>query len=275
MSYCHCRTCAVVRLFAPCSFFACELFIVVRQTRPPMVWKQVSQGWESIMKWVAFGLAACLAICGSAVADIGQPLTNGDFSSELEGWGDNGGVTVDNGVAVFGDGFTGTGYLLQSFTIPALATSLSFDYKPLFNLNEMERFSASLLTPDETGALVPTNPSPFPPATSFFQYDWPGSALGSQVAVDPQYVNLADLGEGWTRVTLDLSNLAGAATDALLRFDLTSGFSPGEGHYGSKLMLANVGIVTGAGAVPAPGAFLIGSIGCGLVGIFSRRIRRV
>ena len=201
-----------------------------------------------------FGLVAA-----SAKADLGSPLTNGDFSDPLDtGWTDYEVVSIVGGEGVLGEDPWYFAFLEQEFTIPDLSLSLSFDYKPLFEVGGDEAFSASLLDPFSYDPLVATDADPWDPSESyFFLTDSFGTTL-----TDSSFVTLTDLGGGWTNVFLDLTSLGGFATDALLAFDFI-GF---DSSFGSEVFLDNASV----SVVPVPGAALLGLVGFGVLGLTRR-----
>ena len=201
-----------------------------------------------------FGLVAA-----SAKADLGSPLTNGDFSSSLSvGWTAYDVVSIVGGEGVFAEDPLYFSFLEQEFTIPDLSLSLSFDYKPLFEVGGDEAFSASLLDPFSYDPLVANDADPWDPSESyFFLADSFGTTL-----TDSSFVTLTDLGGGWTNVFLDLTSLGGFATDALLAFDFI-GF---DSSFGSEVFLDDVSV----SVVPVPGAALLGLVGFGVLGLTRR-----
>lgn len=211
------------------------------------------------MKRLALFATLCGLVAGSAEADLGLPLTNGDFSSSLSvGWTDYEVASIVGGEGVLGEDPWYFSFLEQEFTIPDLSLSLSFDYKPVFEMGGDEAFSASLLDPLAYDPLVATDADPWDPSESyFFLADSFGTTL-----TDSSFVTLTDLGGRWTNVFLDLTSLGGFATDALLAFDFI-GF---DDSFGSEISLDNASV----SVVPVPGAVLLGLVGFGVLGL-SRR----
>lgn len=195
----------------------------------------------------------------SAKADLGIPLTNGDFAQPLTvGWTDYEVVSIVGGEGVIGEDPFYFGFLEQEFTIPDLSLSFSFDYKPLFEMGGDEAFTASLLDPFSFDPLVPTDADPFDPFESYFLLaDSYGTTL-----TDSSFVTLTDIGGGWTNVFLDLMSLGGFATDGLLAFDFI-GF---DDSFGSEISLDNASI----SVVPVPSAVLLGVVGFGVLGLIKR-----
>ncbi len=187
-------------------------------------------------------------------------LQNGDFSLGLDGW-DYDVVTIVGGVAVMGEDPDWLAYLEQEFTIiPDHAVSLSFEYKPSFEALGSESFTASLLDATSSLPLVSST-------TEYFAHDWYDDSDDSfdvdEVTMDSA-VTVADLGVGWTEVTLDLTSLSGATpTQVLLAFDYL-GF---DVSYGGKIEIDNVTYV------PVPGAVVLGAIGLSFTGWRLRRRR--
>jgi len=206
------------------------------------------------------------------LGDIGEDLGNGDFSSPLTvGWTDFDVATIDAGVAVLGEDSFDVAFLEQRFTIPMLAVSLSFEYKPLFEADGEEAFIASLLDPSSYDPLVPTDADPFDSSETFyFMHDWDEYWGVDDVLTDPAYVTLTDLGDGWTRVTLDLASLGGTATDALLGFDFIPGFY--DSSLDGEIRIDNVSVAV----VPTPTAVVMGLLGLGSsFGLIRRKRKQV
>lgn len=207
---------------------------------------------------VLFGLTAT-----AAVADLGSPFTNGDFSNPLTvGWTDFEVVSIVGGEGILGEDPSFFAFLEQEFTIPDLALSLSFDYKPLFEVGGDESFSASLVDPFTFDPLVPSDPDPFDPFESYFFLT---DSFGTTLA-DPSFVTLTDLGTGWTNVNLDLASLGGLTTDALLAFDFI-GF---DASFGSEILVDNASVAV----IPTPSAVCLGILGLGIVGLTRRFLGR-
>jgi len=210
------------------------------------------------------------AILGCVLAETsilaGPSLQNGDFSSPLSvGWTDYDVVTIDidAGVAVLGEDPDYWAFLEQEFTIPGLSLSLSFEYKPLFEADGQESFSASLLDPGSSSPLVPTA------NTYFLMHDWDDVSGVDDVLWDPLYTSLTDVGDGWTRVRLDLTSLGGVATNSLLAFDFIPGFD--DGSLAGQIRLDNVSVQV----IPAPSAVILGLIGLGSLRALRRRYKQL
>ncbi len=225
-------------------------------------------------------------LAGSVV--MAQPI-NGDFSNPLgpdadglEWEYDPSTVSSSGGVAVLGEDMYSTAYLEQAFTIPDLAVSLSFEYKPRFQDfdpsdpfgvgygdNNEESFSAFLLDPITGLPLVPTDADTTLPGPEayYFMHDWDFYMGVDEVVTDPAYVTVTDLGTGWFDVTLDLTTLGGTATGAQIAFDLVSGFY----DYGlnSQVEIDNVSVAI----VPAFSSVTLGLLGFGAIGALRRRRR--
>jgi hypothetical protein len=201
----------------------------------------------------------------------GPSLQNGDFSSPLSvGWTDWDLVTIDAGVAVLGEDPVVWAFLEQEFMIPTLALSLSFEYKPLFEADGAETFTASLLDPVSYDPLIPTDADPLDPSeTYYFMHDWNDFWGINDVITDPAYVTLTDLGAGWTSVTLDLTSLGGIETEALLAFDFIPGFD--DLSLDGEIRIDNVGLQV----IPVPSAIVLGLIGLGALGAISRRCEQL
>ena len=190
-------------------------------------------------RWFLFIVALLFLPATLATA---TSLTNGGFSNPLNvGWTDYRNVVIDSGEAVLSEDAGFLTFLEQQFAVPQLASSLSFDYLPLFEVGGSESFSVSLL--DFVFApLIPANPDPGNPAeTYYYMHD-----SGGDIFVDSAYVSLSDLGGGWRRVDLDLRSLGGLSTDALLAFDLIGL----DASYGTQIRLDNVAV--GVGVIPEP-----------------------
>jgi len=212
------------------------------------------------------GATAVLCLCLTTLA--GPTLQNGDFSSPVDvGWTDYAVTSIDAGVAVLAEDPVLVAYLEQEFTIPALTVSLSFEYKPLFEIEGVESFVAYLLEPDwPYDPLIPTDADPsWPSAPYYFMHDWNYFLGIDEVLTDPAYVTVTPLGQGWSRVSLDLTGLGGAETDALLAFELNPNFYD-DASYDGQIRLDNVNIAV----IPAPGALLLGLIGFGTAGLWRR-----
>ena len=208
------------------------------------------------MKRLAFSAVFFGFVAVAVKADLGNPLRNGDFSNSLStGWTDYQVVSVVGGNGILGEDPDFYSFLEQEFTIPDLSVGFSFDYKPLFELDGDEAFSASLLNPFSHAPLVPTDADPGDPSESYyFLTDSYGTTL-----TDSSFVTLADIGDGWTSVSLDLATLGGFGTDALLAFDFI-GF---DASYGSRILIDNASV----SVVPLPGAALLGMVGLGIIGL--------
>lgn len=210
------------------------------------------------------GIAVSQLLGTYALADIG--LVNGDFSSGLAGWTSQV-VTVDSGVATMGEDLIDFAFLEQEFTIPELGLSLSFDYRPHFETDGQESFSASLLDPVSYAPLIPTDADPFDPSeTYYFMHDWDDGFV-DEVLTDPLYVTQTDLGGDWTRVTLDLTSLGGLETEALLAFDFVPGFF--DFSLDGEIDIAMVDL----DVVPVPPAVVLGLLGLGVAGVKIARKR--
>jgi len=213
------------------------------------------------------GFSVMVLTIASVTTYASPTIENGDFSSPLDvGWTDFAVTSIDAGVAVLGEDEFYTAYLEQKFTIPELAVSLSFEYKPVFETDGAESFVAYLLQPDWAyDPLIPTDADPsWPSAPYYFMHDW-NLGVGT-VLTDPDYVTVTDLGDGWSRVSLDLTGLGGVETEALIAFELNP--NPlGDPSLAGEVWIDNVGVV-----IPAPGALLLALIGTGAVGIW-RRLR--
>ena len=200
---------------------------------------------------------------------LADPLQNGDFSGDLgppddfKGW-DYSAVSRSGEVAVMWEeqSWPWQGWLEQKFTIPDLALSLSFEYKPLFENNPDAWDSFTVLLWDSSTSL------PIVPAASidfsdvYFAHDWYGTY--GIVTSEPDYVELTPLGDEWTRVTLDLpTSLWGSTTEGLLAFDFLSL----DNTYESQILVDNVSVAV----VPVFSSVLLGAMGLGTAATILRR----
>lgn len=215
------------------------------------------------------GFSVMVLTIASVAAYAGPTPPNGDFSAGLSEWTYNV-VTVEAEVAVLGeDSSTLWTFLEQEFTIPEFALSLSFEYNPLFETDGVESFSASLLDPLSGDPLIPTDADPsWPSAPYYFMHGWDSLSdpIVDELLKDVAYMTVTPIGEGWSRVSLDLTSLGGLETDALLAFDFIAGFN--DGSIDGEIRIDNVSV----SVIPAPGALLLGLIGTGAVGLW-RRLR--
>lgn len=219
-----------------------------------------------------------------AMANFGEPLTNGDFSNPLGvGWTDyeslDDVVSINhNNQAVLGESWdVGQTYLLQEFTLPGNALSISFDYQPLFEADGAETFTASLLDPYNT-ALIPTDADSYDDSESyFFMHDWDDNYGYDEVIYDSTYVSWVDLNTGWYSVTLDLASLGSVDSDAILAFD----FIPWFGDYSvdGQILIDNVYCTLSPSpgpdttVVPVPSSILLGIVGIGSIRAIRRRYK--
>lgn len=215
--------------------------------------------------------AALGCLCAETSILASPSLQNGDFSSPLSiGWTDYAVVTIDVGTGVLGEDPVVWAYLEQEFTISALALSLSFDYKPLFEAGGEESFTASLFDPISYAPLIPTDADPLDPSeTYYFMHDWDDLGGIDEILTDPLYVTMTDLGAGWTQVTLDLTSLGWVETNALLAFDFVPGF--GDLSLDGEIRLDNVSVQV----IPAPSAIILGLIGLSSLGALRRRYKQL
>lgn len=220
---------------------------------------------------------ALLLLCqlgGSYV--VAQPI-KWDFSSGGTDWTSKVASFIGGVAALNEDMSSSRAYIERVFTIPELALSLSFEYRPVFAVPPEEAFSAFLLdgsgrdvlTGNPTGSpLIPTDADPADPfETYYFMHNWSSSLGVDEVITDPAYVTLTDLGSGWTEVTLDLRSLDGVATEAFIAFDFTPGFY--DSGVENKIEIDNVRVAV----VPAFSSVTLGVLGFGTVGVLRRRRR--
>jgi hypothetical protein len=201
----------------------------------------------------------------------GPTLQNGDFSSPLSvGWTDWSVTAIESGEAVLGEDPFAVAFLEQEFTIPGLAISLSFEYKPLFETDGAESFTVSLLDPISFDPLIPTDADTLDPSETFyFMHDWNYFHGIDDVLTDPMYVTQTDLGTGWTSVTLNLTSLGGTETDALLAFDFIPGFD--DASFDGQIRVDKVSIAV----IPAPSALLLGLVGLGSLRFLRGRYKQL
>jgi len=182
----------------------------------------------------AIGMILVLA-CASAVQ--AGPLVNGDFASgDLTGWSTVGPVTVSAQVAYLQEVASDSTQLLQTFTIPAGATKLGFDYA-----FDSVPAGTGEDGPDELWCylLDPATYQPILHTPSYQEFLY--AVRTGYRDYDPSIVTLADLGGAlpWVRVSLNLTSLT-LPRDARLVFSLAS---YGHDGYATNLAVDNV-IVT-------------------------------
>lgn len=217
----------------------------------------------------ALVMAASLSLAvGIETATAGSIIANGDFSTPgvapdpFASWTTTYGnyPTDGGGFALFSEGTLAQTELEQTFFLPAGTKTLSFDYAM-----ESRGTGSAGVPPDSFQATIydlSFNPYPTPADPSFpgfFSVDATG-----QMFYDPAYVTLAALGNGWTRVTLDISLLP--SQDVLLEFLL-------NGSDDGRTTTASVDNVV-AGAVPEP-SHLLPFLASGLGWLAIRRRGRV
>lgn len=217
-------------------------------------------------------LASFLICTNSAGVLAGPMLTNGDFSipgtptNPFDSWTTSFGEPPQDGggFALFAESLTSSIIELeQSFTLPSNAFSLSFDLQ-----FQTSGAGISTLPPDSFQSSLyvdgvdafPTPSDPFLPA--FYSIDAAGN-----VTFDSTYVSTTLLANGWSRVTLDVSSLAGK--DVLLEFILNSF----DDERTSQASLDNVVITTTSVVVPEPATVTSLMVGLGLV-LVSRVLAR-
>jgi hypothetical protein len=196
-------------------------------------------------------------------------LSNGDFSlpgvspDPFAAWTTFFGAypTDGGGFALFSEStdFAQT-ELEQTFFLPAGSTQLSFEF-----LLSTEGQGAANVPPDSFQATL-YDPSfdPFPtPADPLFPAFFSVDATGQQF-YDSSFVTVAALGNGWTRVTLDITSLP--SQDVLLEFLLNGG----DDGRTTTASLDNVAVTS---AVPEP-RHALPFLATGLGWLAMRRPRR-
>jgi hypothetical protein len=188
------------------------------------------------------------------------------FPNGLTGWstaGDSGTVTAAGGLANIAEStFAAETDLFLIFNVPSGAKSLQFTLNSVApdstvaenNANGYlpDAFGASLLNPSTGASLVPTVD---PSTDSFYTRDVVDgvaqgqSATGVTVTTPPGVLSL---------VSVDLSSLNLGGQSAEILFRLVGGTDPASS---STVTLSNV-IVIGGAAVPEPGTFVLGLLGC-------------
>lgn len=208
-------------------------------------------------RWCAVMVLTCCGWIGPAQAG---PIANGIFSAGLSSW------TVESGTVSDGGGFALfeehaldlRSSLVQQFTLPADATTLSFDV----SMTAQPGGNDLAMAPDAFVATLYDNPTDLnallsiPGYSEFFYFDNSGVEDASVVTFDG------------TTVSLDVSSLAGQ--DVFLAFDLLGG----DDGMITIVCLDNVLVPTQPDAViPAPGALLLALVGTGLHALGTRRSR--
>lgn len=199
------------------------------------------------------------------MADVGQPLQNGEFSSDLDRWTTVGPVQWHAGTAVLSETYDSQAMghigslLIQEFTlgIPIASASLSFDYLAGFEAGGLEDFMVYLQDPSSYVPLVAHGTDPY-----YFRHEWSDYTANKFEAIhyDADYVTVTDIESGCRTVTLDLSSLGDGAMDARLIFSFVP--QPNDpGWHDGQITIDNV-VVT---AVPVPSALVLGIAGFGTV----------
>ena len=208
---------------------------------------------QNILKSIAVSITFLLASAHLLQAGI----TNGDFPIDLTGWVITNNVEQgpwpwpngsDNGSARFGpdeEKIFQHSTLSQIFTMDAGSRTLSFDLTMEKESPETDVFTASLLNPLTNAPLI------FIVGKDYF------FSLSSDGVIEGDLVTIS--GDTYA---LDVSGLAGS--DVNMVFDLAHNYNDKVDTYA---FLDNVQVPL----IPAPGAFVLGSIGVGFIAWLRRR----
>lgn len=216
---------------------------------------------SSVILFAVAILAGPWFAINDCMADVGEPLQNGEFSSNLNEWTTLGPVQWDAGAAVLGEGEGIMGHigssLSQEFTlgIPIASASLSFDYLAGFEADGLEEFKVYLQDPSSYDPLVAHSTDPY-----YFRHDSYSPDGSESFYCDAHYVTVTDIESGWRTVTLDLSSLGDEAVAARLSFSFVPQRND-PGWYDGQITIDNVAVTP----VPVPSALVLGIAGFGTV----------